>query len=266
MAVYAVGDIQGCLAPLKALLNKVRFNKDKDMLISVGDLINRGPESLNTIRFCMGLGQAFKMVLGNHDLHLLALSEGIRKPSNKDTIHEILHAPDRQNILYWMRKQPLLLNINGFHIVHAGIPPIWSLKKASNLAAEVSQMIQSVQRKSYFEHMYGNSPNLWRDDLIGPERLRVITNYLTRMRFCCPKGALELETKDRKSLPEPFKPWFKHPRIEPDAPIIFGHWAALKGNPCGPTHYALDTGYVWGGPLRMMELNSRAIIEQPQLV
>ena len=116
MAVYAVGDIQGCLAPLKALLNKVRFNKDKDMLISVGDLINRGPESLNTIRFCMGLGQAFKMVLGNHDLHLLALSEGIRKPSNKDTIHEILHAPDRQNILYWMRKQPLLLNINGFHI------------------------------------------------------------------------------------------------------------------------------------------------------
>ena len=225
MAIYAVGDVQGCLAPLKALLNKVSFNKDKDMLISVGDLINRGPESLDTIRFCMSLGPAFKMVLGNHDLHLLALSEGVRLPSDKDTIQAILHAPDKQKILHWMRKQPLLLNINGFNIVHAGIPPIWSLKKAYKLAAEVSQTIQSVQRKPYFEQMYGNRPNLWRDDLTGPERLRVITNYLTRMRFCCPKGTLELKTKDRKALAAPFKPWFKHPRIEQDAPIIFGHWA-----------------------------------------
>ena len=265
MAMYAIGDVQGCLAPLKALLKKVRFNPQHDLLISAGDLINRGPESLATIRFCMDLGSAFKMVLGNHDLHLLAIAEGVRAPNNKDTIEEILQAPDRQQILHWLRKQPLLLKANGFHIVHAGIPHIWGIKKAYRLAAEVSQIVQSVQRKSYFEHMYGNSPDLWRDDLKGPERLRVITNYLTRMRFCSPNGVLELKTKDRNTMPQPFKPWFQHPRIETSEKIIFGHWAALKGNPCGAQFYAMDTGYVWGGRMRMMELNTRKIIEQPQL-
>ena len=266
MAIYAIGDVQGCLAPLKVLLKKVRFNPQQDLLISAGDLINRGPESLATIRFCMDLGSAFKMVLGNHDLHLLAIAEGVRDPSNKDTIKEILQAPDRQQILYWLRKQPLLFKADEFHIVHAGIPHIWSIKKAYNLAAEVSQMIQSVQRKSFFENMYGDSPDLWRDDLQGPERLRVITNYLTRMRFCGPTGKLELKTKDRKTMPEPFKPWFQYQRNELGQNIIFGHWAALKGTPCGPQLYALDTGYVWGGPLRMIELNTREVIEQPQLL
>ena len=265
MATYVIGDIQGCLAPLKALLQKVEFNKDKDLLISAGDLINRGPQSLATIRFCMALGDAFKMVLGNHDLHLLAIAEGVREPSKKDTLIEILQTQDCQQILHWLRKQPLLLQANEFHIVHAGIPHIWGIKKAYKLAAEVSQMIQSVQRKSYFENMYGNSPDIWRDDLQGPERLRVITNYLTRMRFCSPNATLELKTKDRKTMPEPFKPWFAHRRIETDEKIIFGHWAALKGQPCGSKFYAMDTGYVWGGPLRMMELNTREIIEQPQL-
>ncbi|MGB1327601.1 MAG: symmetrical bis(5'-nucleosyl)-tetraphosphatase [Porticoccaceae bacterium] len=265
MATYAIGDIQGCLAPLKAILQKITFDKDKDILISAGDLINRGPESLATIRFCMNLGSAFKMVLGNHDLHLLAIAEGVRPAGNKDTIEEILQAPDRQQILHWLRQQPLLLQANGFHIVHAGIPHIWGIKKAYSLAAEVSQMIQSVQRKSYFENMYGNSPDLWRDDLKGPERMRVITNYLTRMRFCSAKGVLELKTKDRKTMSEPFKPWFEHRRIESDEKIIFGHWAALKGDPCGPQQYAMDTGYVWGGPLRIMELTSRKIIEQAQI-
>lgn len=265
MATYAVGDIQGCLAPLKALLKKVRFNKDKDLLISAGDLINRGPESLATIRFCMNLGSAFKMVLGNHDLHLLAIAEGVRSAGNKDTIEEILQAPDRQQIFHWLRKQPLLLQADRFHIVHAGIPHIWGIKKAYSLAAEVSQMIQSVQRKSYFENMYGNSPDVWRDDLKGTERLRAITNYLTRMRFCSHKGELELKTKDRKTIEKPFKAWFEHKRHGRTENIIFGHWAALKGLPCGPQLYAMDTGYVWGGPLRMMELNSLEITEQPQL-
>ena len=188
MAIYAVGDIQGCLAPLKALLKKVRFNPQQDLLISAGDLINRGPESLATIRFCMDLGSAFKMVLGNHDLHLLAIAEGVRAPNNKDTIEEILQAPDRQQIIHWLRKQPLCLKPTNFILFMQVFLTFWSIKKAYNLAAEVSQMIQSVQRKSYFENMYGDSPDLWRDDLQGPERLRVITNYLTRMRFCGPTG------------------------------------------------------------------------------
>jgi bis(5'-nucleosyl)-tetraphosphatase (symmetrical) len=149
--------------------------------------------------------------------------------------------------------------------VHAGIPHIWGIKKAYSLAAEVSQMIQSVQRKSYFENMYGNSPDVWRDDLKGTERLRAITNYLTRMRFCSHKGELELKTKDRKTIEKPFKAWFEHKRHGRAENIIFGHWAALKGLPCGPQLYAMDTGYVWGGPLRMMELNSLEITEQPQL-
>lgn len=265
MAIYAVGDIQGCLVPLKALLEKVNFNKDHDLLISVGDLINRGPDSLATLRFCMALGDAFKMVLGNHDLHLLAVAEGIRKPNKKDTLKEILNAPDREEILFWLRTQPLLLEIENYHIVHAGIPHIWPTEKAYKLAAEVSEAIQSTKRKLFFEHMYGNSPDTWCDDLKGPERLRVITNYLTRMRFCGDKGQLELQTKDKTSIPKPFRPWFEHPRAQMGVTIIFGHWAALKGTPCGPNYFAMDTGYVWGGPLRMMELKTRKIIEQGQV-
>lgn len=266
MAIYAVGDIQGCLAPLKALLKKVNFCKQNDLLVSVGDLINRGPDSLATLRFCMELGNAFKMVLGNHDLHLLALAEGVKKPSNKDTIQDVLNAPDCEQILHWMRGHPLLLEVNNFQIVHAGIPHIWRIQKAHRLAAEVSDAIQSVNRKSYFENMYGNKPNLWRDDLKGAERLRVITNYLTRMRFCSYDATLELKTKDRKTMPKPFRPWFEYSRIDKATNIIFGHWAALNGIPCGPQLFAMDTGYVWGGPLRMMELNSKKIIEQPQML
>lgn len=265
MAIYAVGDIQGCIAPLKALLEKINFNSDSDILISAGDLINRGPESLETIRFCMDLGKSFKMVLGNHDLHLLAIAEGISSPNNKDTIVEILNAADRDQILHWLRSHPLLLNVNGYHIVHAGIPHIWHIEKAYSLATEVSQAIQSDNRRSFFEQMYGNSPDVWRDDLKGPERLRVITNYLTRMRFCSNSGQLELKTKDKKTIPQPFKPWFEHSRNDNNIKIIFGHWAALKGNPCGPQQFALDTGYVWGGKLRMINLDNEQIIDQPQI-
>lgn len=265
MAVYAVGDIQGCLTPLKALLKKVNFNKKNDLLVSVGDLINRGPESLETLRFCMDLGDSFKMVLGNHDLHLLAVAEGVRKPSKNDTLQDILDAPDRQEILLWLRTHPLLVEVEDCHIVHAGIPHIWGIDKAYKLAAEVSGAIQSTKRKLFFENMYGNSPDIWCDDLKGPERLRVITNYLTRMRFCGNKGQLDLQTKDKTSIPKPFRPWFEYRQAQAGLKIIFGHWAALKGTPCGPNYYAMDTGYVWGGPLRMMELRTKRIIEQAQI-
>ena len=265
MATYVVGDVQGCLEPLKALLETVNFNQHNDLLISAGDLINRGPESLATLRFCMGLGNSFNMVLGNHDLHLLAIAEGIRAPNKKDTIQEILDAPDRDLLVSWLRQYPLMLRYKGFSIVHAGIPHIWTIEQAQALANEVSDAIRSPQRKIYFEHMYGNIPEVWHNSLTGPERLRVITNYLTRMRFCSHSGELELKTKDKSHMDKPFKPWFEHSRNEKNSGIIFGHWAALKGVPCGPDLFAMDTGYVWGGTLRMINLDTQQLYEQPQL-
>ncbi|MGB1383093.1 MAG: symmetrical bis(5'-nucleosyl)-tetraphosphatase [Porticoccaceae bacterium] len=265
MATYVVGDIQGCLEPLQALLETVNFNKDSDVLISAGDLVNRGPQSLATLRFCMSLGKSFNMVLGNHDLHLLAIIEGVRKPNKNDTIQDILDAPDRELLAGWLRQYPLMLRYKGFSIVHAGIPHIWTIQQAQGLADEVSQAIQSTKRKSYFEHMYGNTPDVWHEDLRETERLRVITNYLTRMRFCSHSGELELKTKDKSSIPAPFKPWFEHSRNDKNNNIIFGHWAALKGEPCGPDLFAMDTGYVWGGTLRMMNLDTKQLYEQPQL-
>jgi len=263
MSTYVVGDIQGCLAPLLALLENLDFDPSKDKLISVGDLVNRGPQSLQTLRFCMDLGNAFQMVLGNHDLHLLAVAEGVRKPNRKDTLQDILEAPDAAEILAWLRRHPLLLEIQGYHIVHAGIPHIWTIDKAHQLAAEVSAVIQSEQHSLYFNHMYGNSPETWSDDLQGPERWRVITNYLTRMRFCTQQGQLELSTKDRLQMPQPFNPWFSYQRKE-QTPIniVFGHWAALQGKNCGNNLFALDTGYVWGGSLRIMELETKKFFHQ----
>ena len=169
MAKYAVGDVQGCLDPLKALLTKVAFNPSRDTLISAGDLVNRGPQSLETLRYCMGLGSAFKMVLGNHDLHLLAIAEGIKAPSEQDTIQEVLEAPDRESIFSWLRSQPLLLSEGNYQIVHAGLPHIWELAQAQSLANEVSDAIQSTERKAFFDHMYGNHPDLWHNSLTGSE-------------------------------------------------------------------------------------------------
>jgi bis(5'-nucleosyl)-tetraphosphatase (symmetrical) len=263
MAKYAVGDVQGCLDPLKALLSKVDFNPSSDILISVGDLVNRGPQSLATLRYCMGLGNAFKMVLGNHDLHLLAIAEGVRVPSAQDTIQEVLDAPDREKIFSWLRNQPLLLTESDYYIVHAGIPHIWGIDQAQSLANEVSDMVQSAGRKNYFKYMYGNQPDEWHNSLEGNERLRVITNYLTRMRFCDSQGKLDLKAKDCTSQPEPFRPWFSFERIDKrPINIIFGHWAALQGKPFKAPLFALDTGYVWGGSMRLMALKEQQIYHQ----
>ena len=263
MSTYVVGDIQGCLEPLVALLAKVDFEPSRDQLISVGDLVNRGPQSLETIRYCMDLGDSFQMVLGNHDLHLLAVAAGTRKPNPKDTLQEILEAPDADQIFAWLRCHPLLLEVQGYHMVHAGIPPIWDIGRAHQLATEVSAVIQSDQRDLYFSHMYGNSPEIWSEQLEGPERWRVITNYLTRMRFCTEQSQLELATKNRLEMQPPFKPWFDHQRNE-DQPvnIVFGHWAALRGKDCGQHLFALDTGCVWGGPLRIMRLETQEFFHQ----
>jgi len=265
MATYVVGDVQGCFQPLQKLLEKICFDPSVDRLISVGDLVNRGPQNLQVLRFCKDLGSSFEMVLGNHDLHLLAIAEGVRSSSKKDTLGDVLQAHDAEALLQWLRSQPLLLEIDGFHIVHAGIPSIWSIEQAYQLANEVTAVIQSDRRRLYFEAMYGDTPNTWRENLQGPERWRLITNYLTRMRFCTGEGTLELQTKDSTQISAPYKPWFDHQRQGDDVPvkIIFGHWAALQGRHCGEHLFALDTGCVWGGAMRAMRLDTQEYFHQP---
>ncbi|MGB0449110.1 MAG: symmetrical bis(5'-nucleosyl)-tetraphosphatase [Porticoccaceae bacterium] len=263
MTDYVVGDIQGCLSPLLKLLDRVNFEPTTDRLIAVGDLINRGPQSLDTLRFCKGLGSAFTSVLGNHDLHLLAISQGVRKATNKDTLDDILCAPDRHELLSWLQQLPLLLSVGDYTIVHAGIPPNWSIGTAASMAREVEVVLQSEQSGVYFNHMYGNQPDSWSDSLEGPERWRLITNYLTRMRYCSSSGKLELNAKTapHSSPPEQlaaeFAPWYSHKkRTARQDKIIFGHWAALEGRDCGANLYPMDTGYVWGGAMRLMNLDS----------
>jgi bis(5'-nucleosyl)-tetraphosphatase (symmetrical) len=268
MTDYVVGDLQGCLEPLLKLLDRVQFEPTTDRLIATGDLINRGPQSLETLRFCMGLGSAFKTVLGNHDLHLLAIAHGIRKPTPKDTLDEILSASDRDELISWLQQQPLLLSIDHYTIVHAGIPPNWTLSTARTLAAEVEQVLRSDEAQSYFQGMYGDQPASWSDDLNGQARWRLITNYLTRMRYCTASGQLELEAKtapDQQDaeLTAKFAPWFSYPtRKAVGDKIIFGHWAALEGKYLGNNLFPLDTGYVWGGAMRLMNLSNGGYTEQ----
>ncbi len=268
LTIYAVGDIQGCLQPLKRLLDNVNFDPGNDELWSVGDLVNRGPESLEVLRFCYSLGSHFRMVLGNHDLHLLAIAHGIGCPSRQDTLGSILAAPDRDELLYWLQQQPMLIADQGYVMVHAGIPPQWSLNKAKILAEEMNNVLRfDTKSLQFFEHMYGDNPDIWEDSLLPPERWRAITNYFTRMRFCSAKGHLELASKALPdSPPEGYAPWFRHPSmLPPGTNIIFGHWAALEGKSCGQNLFPLDTGYIWGGPLRMMNLNTTEYIHQAQL-
>ena len=184
MSTFVVGDIQGCFEPFQHLLEKVRFNPDKDRLWSTGDLVNRGPQNLATLRWFYTHRDNVTLVLGNHDLHLMAVSAGTRKPSSKDNIHDILEAPDREPLIEWLHHQPLVHHENNVTLVHAGIPPIWSLDETLTHAAEVETILQSEQTITFFQAMYGNEPSGWNDDLSGMTRLRVITNYLTRMRYC----------------------------------------------------------------------------------
>ncbi|MCK9468350.1 MAG: symmetrical bis(5'-nucleosyl)-tetraphosphatase [Porticoccaceae bacterium] len=257
MTVYVVGDIQGCLSCLERLLDSCGFQAGRDQLWAVGDLVNRGPQSLETLRFCKSLGDNFRTVLGNHDLHLLAVARGHRSPSHKDTLADILNAPDRDSLLEWLRHQPLAFSDHGFTVVHAGIPPQWSIRKALKKAAEVEAILHSEQPGKLLGTMYGNQPERWDGSLEGPARWRIITNYLTRMRFCDGNGRLELQSKAGPSnAPKGFAPWFSHThRKTATDNIIFGHWAALNGQLRQPHLFPLDTGCVWGGRLRLMRLD-----------
>lgn len=261
MTIYAVGDIQGCYDPFMRLLEKLEFDKKKDKLWSVGDLVNRGPENLRVLEFCMSLGKAFTCTLGNHDLHLMACAAYRRRVKCGDTFDDVLTAPNRDEILHWLRQQKLLHydKKRDLAMVHAGIAPQWSIQKAVSLAAEVEAVIQDDNlHELYYHNMYGNTPAKWSKDLTGPVRWRVITNYLTRMRFCTPKGKLELDTKTGLlNAPKGYLPWFDAPeRKAASTKIVFGHWAALLGEANAKNVYALDTGAVWGQKLTAIDIDN----------
>lgn len=261
MAVYAVGDLQGCLEPLQCLLEHVAFDPSKDRLWLVGDLVNRGPQSLETLRFLYGIRDSLVCVLGNHDLHLLATARNIERLKKHDTLREVLEAPDCDQLLEWLRQQKLMHYDaeRAIAMVHAGIPPQWTLKKALKYASEVEDALRDDNLfEPFLDGMYGNEPTQWDKDLHGVTRLRVITNYFTRMRFCTSDGKLDLKGKEGVDTALPgYAPWFSHSdRRTKGLKIIFGHWAALEGKCTEPGMFALDTGCVWGGAMTLLDVDS----------
>ncbi|HKQ30394.1 MAG TPA: symmetrical bis(5'-nucleosyl)-tetraphosphatase [Burkholderiales bacterium] len=257
MAVYAIGDVQGCLDPLQRLLKQIEFNAAHDMLWFTGDLVNRGPDSLGVLRLVYGLGARAVVVLGNHDLHLLALAAGVERKKQRDTLDDVLRAPDREPLLAWLRECPLLHHdaALGYTLIHAGLLPPWGLAQAQALAHEAETALRT-EPDGFFRHMYGNQPNRWNDKLRGPERLRVIVNAFTRLRYCDMNGAMNLEEKGALgSQSSGLVPWFQvRDRRSRDHCVVFGHWSAL-GRYRGDNVIALDSGCVWGRTLTAVRLD-----------
>ncbi|WP_163558527.1 symmetrical bis(5'-nucleosyl)-tetraphosphatase [Halomonas sp. NO4] len=265
MTTYAIGDLQGCHAEFVELLERLTFDPGRDRLWLVGDLVNRGPASLECLREVRALGSSAVTVLGNHDLHLLAVARGGAPLNRKDTLTAILEAPDREALLDWLQAQPLLVRQGDDVMTHAGLLPQWSLPQAAGLAREVEARLGSEQVGAFLERMYGNAPPCWRDDLDGNDRLRVIVNVLTRMRFIDAEGCLDFTAKQGlDSAPSGFAPWFCFPR-EDDPRLLFGHWAALQGKTPGAAVRveALETGCVWGGTLTALNLDSGERVSVP---
>lgn len=256
MATYAIGDVQGCYKELCALIKSIQFNPNTDYLWFTGDLVNRGPQSLEVLQLIYDLGDRQKMVLGNHDLHLLAVAYG--KPlAPKDTIKDVLISSEKYDLIEWLKMRPLLVYDASLQyvLVHAGLAAAWTLTKAEILAKEVESCLQT-NPETFLPAMYGNEPNYWDDALSGMERLRAITNFLTRMRYCDEKGHLNLDYKGTiAERPDGLVPWFLAPeRQNANDKIIFGHWAALGGVTSVKNLYPLDTGCVWGNYLTAMRL------------
>ena len=262
MATYAIGDIQGCYHAFMALLSRLEFNPKKDKLWLVGDLINRGSGSLEVLRWCYQHQASLKIVLGNHDLHALAVAYGIKPAHKGDTLQTIINAPDQLELLTWLRYQPLLLAENNYVMVHAGLLPQWTLAQALALASEVEAALQGENHLDFFANMYGSLPNSWREDLTGMDRLRIITNAMTRMRICTASGEMEFAFKgELPDIPAGYMPWFDVPaRQSSDATIICGHWSAL-GLKKRANIIALDTGCLWGGQLTAFCLETKQITQ-----
>jgi len=267
MATYVIGDLQGCLPQLIQLLEQINYHPEQDNLWFAGDLINRGPASLETLRFIKSLGNNATVVLGNHDLHLLAVAHGHGELKRKDTLAEILTASDRDDLMHWLRQQPLCHYDSQLNAVmtHAGVPPCWDLDKTLALAKEVEDTLKSDSANVFFAAMYGNTPDTWQDNLTGTDRLRTITNYLTRMRFCDSASKLDLKSKEGVSTAsEGYDPWFNYPTQVPEhCHIVFGHWAAIEGITQQTRIHALDTGCVWGGSLTALRLEDMQRFSTP---
>ena len=262
MATYAIGDIQGCYRSLLELLSSFGFDAERDDLWFVGDLVNRGPDSLKTLRFVRQLGERAVCVLGNHDLHLIAVAAGRARLRNGDTLDEVLQAPDRDELLDWLRQRPLLHRHNAYAMVHAGLLPQWSVEDALALAQEVEAVLRGPDYLAFVAHMYGNSPDHWQPSLTGFARWRVIVNAMTRMRVCSIEGRMSLSfTSEPKDAPLDMLPWFEVPgRASRGTQVIFGHWSAL-GLVMQLDVVGLDTGCLWGRQLSALRLDDRRLFQ-----
>jgi bis(5'-nucleosyl)-tetraphosphatase (symmetrical) len=264
MATFAIGDVQGCFEALRALLVAIAFDGRRDRLWFVGDLVNRGPASLETLRFVRDLGKRCITVLGNHDLHLLALAHGNARRREDDTLDDVLAAPDREELLGWLRGLPMIHAESGHVLVHAGLLPQWDVAKARALAAEVEAALRGPGHREFLAQLYGSRPEYWDDGLQGIDRLRVIVNAMTRLRFCTPDGVMEFQSKgETVNAPPGYLPWFDVPgRKSAGDTVICGHWSAL-GLRTMPNLLALDSGCVWGGRLTAIRLEDRRVYEVP---
>ena len=264
MARYAIGDVQGCMNELQALLEKIHFDPSQDQLWFVGDLVNRGPASLAVLRFVRSLGPHAVTVLGNHDLHLLSVAEGVAASRADDTVQDILNAHDRAELLDWLRQQPLIHRAADWTMVHAGLLPSWSIAQATALAHEIEVQLRGPDYRALLSSMYGSEPNVWQDSLIGAPRHRVIVNAFTRMRLCSMDGRMQLQFKGTpQQAPIDYLPWFDVPLHYPrDTRVVCGHWSAL-GLHLTPTVCAIDTGCVWGGALSALRLEDAMVFQVP---
>jgi bis(5'-nucleosyl)-tetraphosphatase (symmetrical) len=255
---WVVGDVQGCLASLQSLLARLPATA---RLVFVGDLVNRGPQSLDSLRFVKALGGRAEALLGNHDLHLLAAAAGIRRQHDDDTLADILAAPDRDELLDWLRARPLALHESGALFVHAGVLPQWSVDKALRLAGEIEARLRAPDYRAFLATMYGNRPAVWDDRLEGADRARCVINALTRLRFVAADGTMDFKVKEGAAAAPPgFVPWFDHPqRASRGTPVVFGHWSTL-GLLMREDAVCVDTGCVWGGALTALAWPSRRLV------
>jgi len=264
--ILLIGDIQGCCGALDELLAKAGFSPSRDRLVALGDLVNRGPQSLQVLQRLRALGNAATCLLGNHDLHLLAAAQGVRKLHRSDTLDDILASPEREAWIDWVRQRPLAVQESGWLCVHAGVPPQWDAGHTLSLADEVQQMLRGPHLEGFLQGMYGNEPSSWNEGLAGADRWRFVINALTRMRFCDAQGMIDFKTKgDADSAQPGFVPWFEHPqRRTQGTPIAFGHWSTL-GLMNRPDLLGLDTGCVWGGALTAVRVDEgrREVLQVP---
>jgi bis(5'-nucleosyl)-tetraphosphatase (symmetrical) len=257
MALYLVGDIQGCDEALARLLTEIAFSPSRDTLYVLGDLVNRGPDNVGVLRRLMAYGSSARCVLGNHDLHLLAVSQGVRPLHRQDTVQDILQSPDRAVLLDWLRQQHMALQVGQVLMVHAGVLPQWSAAHTLVLAREVETVLRGDALATFLPQMYGGLPNQWRDDLVGADRLRVIVNALTRLRFCDAHGAMDFSVKESADkAPAHLMPWFDVPgRLTANVRMAFGHWSTLHIADRADV-LCLDDGCVWGGCLSAAKLEA----------